>query len=598
MDRGVDAYGGGRQVDEGAGSSSSPELSTPPRSPDATLESNSPFPNSTIRVGVAGRSSSANAATASSTPAKNSNSTSIANIATTAAPAKRPRKKKDLDATADEKIKEKKPRKPREPKDPNAPSKPRKRQKVADAPRDDTTLAQPQHSRQSKITDLVGSAQAPAQTSPSMPRPSNPELTHNPSLAHLVTAPATTPRPSSSGQVYDPIRSATIESGAKPSLTNVPQQSSPSRFANRASASPSIASLIDPPPTSTLSTASEKTRSAMLQAPISVTSAPASPAVVPMKPSTTVSGNGAQRPTPTHSASTEMDIDEAPAPPVTKKSPSTNTSSTTATPPAKPARQKEAPPPLPTGSGLLSGTAFGPMTATNGTTVTKGPTIWLTFNLKRDECTTINFTQEVEKKYGFAALHPRLAAQRERRRQIAAAGAALEGASGQASTDDMSLDLSEADSNVEMGGVEDEASAGGDAQPKRRRRRKLEDYDKEDDFIDDTEQAWEQNAMMAKDGFFVYSGPLATEEKPAAERPEGTRGRGRGRGRGGSTRGETSGRGSRGGGRGSRGGATVRKPRVTKADRALMEQEKSEREKIAATLAAKPVVQLAGGTVV
>jgi len=265
------------------------------------------------------------------------------------------------------------------------------------------------------------------------------------------------------------------------------------------------------------------------------------------------------------------------------------------------------------------------MTATNGTTVTKGPTIWLTFNLKRDECTTINFTQEVEKKYGFAALHPRLAAQRERRRQIAAAGAALEGASGQASTDDMSLDLSEADSNIEMGGVEDEASAGGDAQPKRRRRRKLEDYDKEDDFIDDTEQAWEQNAMMAKDGFFVYSGPLATEEKPAAERyvlspsytqpsifahphhstanttirrPEGTRGRGRGRGRGGSTRGETSGRGSRGGGRGSRGGATVRKPRVTKADRALMEQEKSEREKIAATLAAKPVVQLAGGTVV
>ncbi|KAJ9666020.1 HIR complex subunit [Coniosporium apollinis] len=596
MDRGVDAFGG-RQVDEGAGSSSSPELSTPPRSPDATLESNSPFPNSTIQVGVAGRSSSANAATTSSTSAKNSNSTSIANAAATAAPVKRPRKKKDPEATTEDKIKEKKPRKPREPKDPNAPSKPRKRQKVADAPRDDTSLAQPQHSRQPKITDLVGSAQAPAQTSPSMSRPSNPELTHNPSLAHLATTPATTPRPSSSGQVYDPIRSATIESGAKHSSTNVPQQSSPSRFANRASASPSIASLIDPPPASTLTSTSEKTRNAMLQAPISVTSAPASPAVVSMKPATTVSGNGAQRPTPTHSTSIETEVDEPPAPSVTKKSPSTTTTSTTATPPAKPARQKEAPPPLPTGSGLLSGTAFGPMTAANGTAVTKGPTIWLTFNLKRDECTTINFTQEVEKKYGFAALHPRLAAQRERRRQIAAAGAALEGASGQASTDDMSLDLSEADSNADMGGVEDEASAG-DAQPKRRRRRKLEDYDKEDDFIDDTEQAWEQNAMMAKDGFFVYSGPLATEEKPAAERPEGTRGRGRGRGRGGSTRGETSGRGSRGGGRGSRGGATVRKPRVTKADRALMEQEKSEREKVAATLAAKPVVQLPGQTVV
>ena len=75
-------------------------------------------------------------------------------------------------------------------------------------------------------------------------------------------------------------------------------------------------------------------------------------------------------------------------------------------------------------------------------------------------------------------------------------------------------------------------------------------------------------------------------------RADGTVKRGRGRGRGGASRGESSGRGSRGGGRGSRGGATVRKPRVTKADRAMMEQEKIEREKMgatmAATLAAKP----------
>jgi hypothetical protein len=65
--------------------------------------------------------------------------------------------------------------------------------------------------------------------------------------------------------------------------------------------------------------------------------------------------------------------------------------------------------------------------------------------------------------------------------------------------------------------------------------------------------------------------------------------RGRGRGRGGTARGDATGRGrGGGGGRGSRGGATVRKPRVTKADRAMMEQEKLEREKMAATLAAKP----------
>jgi hypothetical protein len=39
--------------------------------------------------------------------------------------------------------------------------------------------------------------------------------------------------------------------------------------------------------------------------------------------------------------------------------------------------------------------------------------------------------------------------------------------------------------------------------------------------------------------------------------------------------------GASGGGPGSRGGQTVRKPRVTKADRAQMEQEKHEREKMA-----------------
>jgi hypothetical protein len=169
----------------------------------------------------------------------------------------------------------------------------------------------------------------------------------------------------------------------------------------------------------------------------------------------------------------------------------------------------------------------------------------------------------------------------------------------------MSLDLSEPESNVEMGGIKDEDSAAGEA--KKRRKRKQEDYDKEDDFVDDTELAWEQQALMAKDGFFVYSGPLLTEgEKPAVERyvfcrsphgyvltihrADGTVRRGRGRGRGGAIRGEASGRGrgrGRGGGVGSRGGSTVRKPRVTKADRAMMEQEKLEREKMAQTIAAK-----------
>jgi len=75
-----------------------------------------------------------------------------------------------------------------------------------------------------------------------------------------------------------------------------------------------------------------------------------------------------------------------------------------------------------------------------------------------------------------------------------------------------------------------------------------------------------------------------------SHRADGTVRRGRGRGRGGAVRGEASGRGRGRGGPGSRGGSTVRKPRVTKADRAMMEQEKIEREKMAATMAAKTTV--------
>lgn len=219
-----------------------------------------------------------------------------------------------------------------------------------------------------------------------------------------------------------------------------------------------------------------------------------------------------------------MDIDSEPSKTVSipmTKTLSTNSGtpshSNAPTPPAKPARQKEAPPPLPTGSGLLSGTAFGPVASSSDGQEAQGTNIFLTFDLKGKDNITINFAQEVERKYGFAALHPRIAARRERQRQVAAAGNALERAAGAASNDEMSVDLSENESNVEMGGMDDETSARENGN-KKRRKRKQEDYDKEDDFIDDTELAWEQQALMAKDGFFVYSGPLVTEEKPAVER--------------------------------------------------------------------------------
>ena len=230
-----------------------------------------------------------------------------------------------------------------------------------------------------------------------------------------------------------------------------------------------------------------------------------------------------------------MDIDSDPTPKMSvpmRKTDSTGgaggtpTHSNAPTPPTKPVRQKEAPPPLPTGSGLLSGTPFGPVVNNTGSTEPSGVNIWLTFPLKGCTNVTINFAQEVEKKYGFAALHPRIAARRERQRQITAAGAALERAAGNtnSSADDMSLDLlSEAESNGgnNTGADGDDNgpnAAGADGNVKKRRKKRQEEYDKDDDFIDDTELAWEQQALMAKDGFFVYSGPLVNEEKPAVER--------------------------------------------------------------------------------
>lgn len=589
-----------------ADASSPGSLSSPPHSPEQGT------PNSSIRVsaGVAGASTP--------TPA-NATSSPALRLTASGQPRKKPGpkpKQKDPNAPEPEK-KARKPRKPAEPKDPNAQPVQRKRRTKAslDAQAAQTTPA-PEPVIEEKPT--VHKSPVPPQTRPSEPVPtpqpelppvvavpprvmSNPEPTlhSNPNLSHISVAPST-PRPSSSGQRYDPIRGGVYESKPQAPATAPPPPVSPPL--NRASASPSITSLIDPPSASN----SFYSHPVKLQQPQAITSAPVSPAGFSVRQaqllvSQEMPHHHQQQQPPSQppqiysaapAAPTPMEVDTELAKPASvpmaKTSSNTPSNTNAPTPPTKPARQKEAPPPLPTGSGLLSGTPFGPIANANGSGETAGANIWLTFDLKGRDNVTINFAQEVEKKYGFAALHPRIAARRERQRQITAAGAALEKAQGGGvSNDDMSVDLSENESNVEMGGMDDETSArenGG----KKRRKRKQEDYDKEDDFIDDTELAWEQQALMAKDGFFVYSGPLVTEEKPAVERADGTVRRGRGRGRGGTARGDATGRGrGRGGGPGSRGGTTVRKPRVTKADRAMMEQEKKERETMAATIAAK-----------
>ncbi|EHL00741.1 putative Histone promoter control protein 2 [Glarea lozoyensis 74030] len=212
-----------------------------------------------------------------------------------------------------------------------------------------------------------------------------------------------------------------------------------------------------------------------------------------------------------------------------------------------------------------------------------------------------------EERYGWDALHPRLAAQRDRLARVAAAGAALErNGSSRDSGDDMSLDSEGEGSNVEMGGMSD-GRAGTDSGVKkvvRKRKMKEDDYDKDDGFVDDSELLWEEQAAAADGGFFVYSGPLVPEgEKPALDlRADGAPKRGRGRGsrggRGGLSRGASAAaaasaaNAAAGGvginaktglplsGPGSRGGSTTRKPRITKADRQRMEQEKLDREKM------------------
>lgn len=210
----------------------------------------------------------------------------------------------------------------------------------------------------------------------------------------------------------------------------------------------------------------------------------------------------------------------------------------------------------------------------------QAPTIILNVPLKIGETNKyINFMRMAEERYGWDALHPRLAANRERKARIAAAAASLEKVeSSRESGDEMSDDLSEAEaSNQENGGT---SGPEAQAKPKKKRNFKEDQYDVDDDFVDDSELLWEAQAATSRDGFFVYSGPLVPEvEKPPAgtdglpKRGRGSRG---GRGARGGARGGATGR---GGGPGSRGGTVTRKPRATKSEKLQRDREKAELSK-------------------
>jgi hypothetical protein len=326
-----------------------------------------------------------------------------------------------------------------------------------------------------------------------------------------------------SGQNYDPIRSVNMMTTAStPPNRSISAQLSP----NRASASPSISSLIDPP--TQQSSASIQPRVQSQPAAIDLTNSNASSPALPQTIPTVAVSETLQ----IAAKGSDEEIDRKATPDSasrtngTKKSAGNTTGVSSSAQSPKPLRQKEPLPPLPSGNGLLSSALFGgPTSAAFGPDQEiRPPTVVLHIPMKGETNKVINFQEMALAAYGQKRLYPRIAAAQERKRRIDQATAALEKGSASGSPDEMSLDASEGegdgegDSNVEMGGTGAPSEAG-DAKPVRKRRPKADQYDVGDDFIDDSETAWEAQAAASKDGFFVYSGPLIpVGEKPAIER--------------------------------------------------------------------------------
>ncbi|KAI5806344.1 hypothetical protein EDC01DRAFT_609325, partial [Geopyxis carbonaria] len=239
------------------------------------------------------------------------------------------------------------------------------------------------------------------------------------------------------------------------------------------------------------------------------------------------------------------------------RSPKSKPGTFSSAPSPKPSRPAA---PVGSGNGLLSNVLPGGNL--NNEPDIKPPNIYIHVPLNGEQNKYVNFAKLAEDRYGWAALNPKLAK----------AKLALQMDSG----DEMMLDGSESESNADNG-----TAIGDNSKPKKRQKRSYQDvYDKMDPFIDDSEMLWEEQAAASKDGFFVYSGPLVPEgEKPQIERADGTVKRGRGRGRG-----------SRGGATSNRGtGATARKPRITKKEKEKLEKEKEERERFSITHSGKPL---------
>lgn len=367
------------------------------------------------------------------------------------------------------------------------------------------------------------------------------------------TPPPPPPAARSSGRHYDPIRSA-FDSTPRdsPSHFSPPPNHAatppPPRPSFRASESPAISSIIDPP-----------------APPVPHPPASAPPAGAQKQESRRVSyanNNGnkpvaaaqSSRPSEVSSASdvTPMDIDGGTN---GKQSTAVSTPAHESTPKSWKEREKEAAAtPLPRMGLVNTSNGNGNETVKrhrqSGVSKASGnkesndkasgdqptPNIVLHVPLSGKVNQVINFSRLAEQTYGFDALYPRLAAARERRARVSAASEALErneknikgiGTGVIDTEDDQDSQLSDegdGDGSGSGSGTKSKKEkssvpgASGD-QPKRTRRRKLEEYDREDPFVDDSEMAWQEHAAASKDGFFVYSGPLVPEgEKVTVER--------------------------------------------------------------------------------
>lgn len=337
------------------------------------------------------------------------------------------------------------------------------------------------------------------------PAPSRPQSTSN----------ATTSMPvRSSGQTYDPIRGGYDPVRGIFGTAGSPR--APSQSANR---SPSIASLVEPPSSVNRSPGQPQSGYQPSYSRFHEPSMPASPSHAPRPTSTPAA------PSPPVHRPSDMNGQAAAAPPQPKPVVRESQFTTIANGPIKKASPRHKP--ITAGSTPRTEN-LDDMQENDGRSIldfgrakpgeeTQTPTIVLNIPIKPGETNRyVNFMRLAEDRYGWDALHPRLAANRDRKARIAAATASLEKVeSGRESGDDMSVDLSDNEASQAENGL----ASGTDAQAKpvkKKRVFKEDNYDVDDDFVDDSEMLWEAQAAASRDGFFVYSGPLVPEvEKPA-----------------------------------------------------------------------------------